>query len=304
MRILIKGFGHIARRHIRNIRVLNPASHIAIWRHDSQSDLDVGEFKSIIEKIFLNRQEALAWQPHIVFVTDPAPFHVETALAFARRGSHVFVEKPLSTSLENVDVLLRECEERKLVLMVGYVLRFLKPLKLVKQALMEDRIGKVLCIRSTVGHYLCDWRPSRDYRTTVSAQKKLGGGVLFELSHELDTVRWLVGEVQAIQALTAKISDLDLDLVEDTAELLLKFRSGAIGSIHLDMIDPAQNRSCRVIGTRGTLHWNAEEAHTVRLYKAKEKEWVDLYSDSSLYSNEMYLEEVRHFFRCVEKRLS
>jgi len=299
MKILFVGLGSMAHRHIKNIKMLYPVTQVSVWRQSCR-DKEIGEIRNCIEKIFFEKEEVLHWNPDVVFLTNPAPFHVEIALMFARMGSHLFIEKPMSTSLEGVDLLLQECKERQLTIMVGYVLRFLKPLNIIKQVLLEGHIGKVLFIRSAVGQYLCDWRPSVDYRKTVSAQKKLGGGALFELSHELDYMRWLVGEIQAVNAITSKASDLDLD-VEDTTEILLKFRCGALGSVHLDMIDRAKNRSCRVIGTQGTLKWDVEDDHRVKLYLAEKKEWVELYSDPKMDSNEIYLEELRHFFRCIER---
>ena len=68
---------------------------------------------------------------------------------------------------------------------------------------MKRCIGKILYIRAAVGLYLPNWRPGCDYRQTVTSCKDLGGGVICELSHELDYVRWLVGEVAQICALSA-----------------------------------------------------------------------------------------------------
>ncbi len=299
MKILIIGLGSIGQRHLKNIKKVKPQSRIAVLRQHSKKEIPK-ELKSLVECVFLKSQEALRWKPDIVFVTNPAPFHVQSALSFARNGSHLFVEKPLGVSLKEIDRLLKTCAQKRLVLMVGYVLRFLKPLKLLKEKIDQGTIGKVLSIRAAVGRSLPDWRPG-DYRRHVSAQKKLGGGVVFELSHELDYVRWLAGEIKEVHAVMDRVSRFDID-TEDVAEINLRFKNRAIGNIHLDMVDLAANRSCRVIGEKGTLMWDTSRGQGTYLYSNKNKKWKTLWEDKSYDRNDMYLEELRHFFHCIQKK--
>jgi predicted dehydrogenase len=172
----------------------------------------------------------------------------------------------------------------------------------MREALAEGRIGRPLVLRAEAGQYLPDWRPGRDYRQTVSAKSVLGGGAVLELSHELDYARWLVGDVEAVAAQVAKVSDLEID-VEDVAQIILKFKSGAIGCIHLDMIQRPPTRACRVTGTEGTLAWDWADRR-VRHFSAKRGEWADLLVEEEPDRNTMYLEELRHFFACVKNRQS
>jgi predicted dehydrogenase len=178
---------------------------------------------------------------------------------------------------------------------VGYNLRFNLPLQLLRQALLEGRIGRPLAVRAEVGQYLPEWRPG-DYRRGVSARKDLGGGVTLELSHELDYMRWLLGEVTAVSAQIGRLSDLEID-VEDTAEVICLFANGALGSIHLDMVQRPAVRTCRVIGTEGTISWDALEP-SVRLFSHATGSWSDLWS-GPCDRNEMYVLELRHFLDCV-----
>ena len=209
----------------------------------------------------------------------------------------MFIEKPLSNSLENVDQLLDVCRERALTLMVGYNFRFYKPFGIIHRALSEERIGRPLCLRAEVGQYLPDWRPGIDYRQSVSASRELGGGVVLELSHELDYVRWLLGEVKTVSAQLGQLGGLQMD-VEDTAEILLEFDNGALGSIHMDMVQRAPVRTCRISGTEGTITWDWD-GHRVRLFSANTSSWQDLCAEPNLDRNEMYVSELRHFLDCV-----
>ncbi len=302
MKVLIVGLGSIGRRHLKNIKAIDPRIKVAVLRQHSKKGR-LGELKAPVEKVFFKKRDALHWQPDIVFVTNPAPFHIKTALTFAKRQAHLFIEKPLSVETKNVAELLRVCKKHHLVLMVGYVLRFFEPLKLMKKTLEEGTIGRVLSVRASVGRYLPDWRPYGDYRLNVSARRELGGGAVFELSHELDYVRWFAGEIKEVSACLDTIGDFAID-VEDIAEINLRFKNNAMGNVHLNMLDRSANRSCRIVGTNGTLQWDSsDDKHFVRLYSSKTNSWVDVLPLKSLDHNQMYLDELRHFFDCVHHKI-
>ena len=200
-------------------------------------------------------------------------------------------------------MLIQECRKHKIIIMVGYVLRFFRPLQVIKQALKEGKIGKILSIQAAVGRYLPDWRPGMDYRKNVSAREDLGGGVVFELSHELDYVRWLVGEIKEVNAATGRVGNFKID-VEDMAEITIIFKNKALGHIHLDMLDRAMNRGCRILGTEGTIAWNwfADQSHLVNWYSAQTKVWTPLLPSTPIDYNEMFIEEIQHFFNCVKEK--
>ena len=67
--------------------------------------------------------------------------------------------------------------------------------------LMQNKIvGKILSVRCEVGQFLPSWRPNIDYRESVSARKALGGGALLELSHEIDYLMWIFGDIDWVKA--------------------------------------------------------------------------------------------------------
>jgi predicted dehydrogenase len=297
MRALIVGLGSIGRRHLANLRLIDPNAHITVWDQESKLS-ECREFLSHKDRFVSRLEDALAAQPEVALITSPSPLHVGAGLELAKKGAHLFIEKPLSNSLDGVDELLDLCRNRRLVLLVGYNFRFYKPLQIVRQALQNERIGRVLSIRAEVGQYLPDWRPGGDYSQNVSAKSELGGGALLELSHELDYVRWFLGEIQTVNSQIGRLSDLDID-VEDTAEIILHFCNRAIGSVHLDMIQRVATRYCRIIGTEGTIIWDGS-SHQVRLFSSITKAWTDLHPIQSVDRNDMYLREIRHFLDCVK----
>jgi predicted dehydrogenase len=295
MKILVVGLGSIGRRHIKNLRAINPSIQIAVCHEGSEGDR-LEDLSSQIDQVVYGLDQALPWQPDAALITNPASMHIEKALALGELGVDLFIEKPLSNTLNHVDELLDLCKKRSLILMVGYNFRFYRPLQLMQQAVAKGEIGRVVGVRAEVGQFLPEWRPG-DYRQQVSAQQITGGGAVLELSHELDYVRWLVGEIRMVIAQIDHLSDLEID-VEDTAEVILRFDNGAIGSVHLDMIQRPPTRSCRVIGTEGVITWDWS-SHRVQLFSARSNSWVDLHPARAFDRNEMYVAEIRHFLDCV-----
>ena len=295
-RILIIGLGSIGKRHLRLARELVPNADIRVLRH--QATNEVPEYSN---GCFSSIEESIVFAPQIAVIASPAPFHISTAQALAEVGVHLLIVKPLSASLNGVMQLLETCQKQGTVLLTGYNLRFLPSLQRFRDLLGESVIGKVLSARCEVGQYLPSWRPDSDYRQGVSAQRELGGGALLELSHELDYLRWIFGEVDWVKATLSHQSDLELD-VEDTVHLTLGFvpvldGNQLIGSVNLDFIRHDTTRLCTSIGEKGSLRWNGLTGE-VALYEAGAKEWRELYSHPHQ-RDDSYLTEWQNFIACV-----
>ncbi len=298
MRVVIVGLGSIGQRHLENLRQIAPEAEITILHQHSRPGNQPAPAEA--DRVVYPPDDALDPLPDIAVIANPAPMHIETALQFAERGVDLFIEKPLAASMDGVENLLALCRERGLICMVAYVFRFYEPLRLAKAVIEGGQIGRVLSFNAEVGQYLPDWRPGRDYRETVSAKRALGGGAVLELSHEIDLARWLVGEVEKVSASMGKLSDLEID-VEDTAEITLGFKSGAIGRVHVDMVQRSPVRGMRVVGTEGTLTWDWQ-SNRVRVYTEESEMWRDLHPAVEMDRNGMYITELEHFLDCVTHR--
>jgi predicted dehydrogenase len=297
MKALIVGLGSIGERHLNNLRMLVPHADITVWRQNTPPSRD-GFRHQNANRIVYSVTDALDVKPDIAIITNPAAMHIMTGLKLAHEGTSLFIEKPFSNNLDGIEELIQLCHSHEQTLMIGYNLRFLSSLQLLKETIEEGVIGKTLSIIAEVGQYLPDWRPGIKYSKSVSAQNQLGGGALLELSHELDYTRWLMGEVQTVSAQTGKLSDLEMD-VEDIADIHLQFTNGAFGSIHLDMLQRTPSRTCKLIGTNGTLVWDGV-LNSVRLYSAETQTWQDVFPAQALDRNEIYILELKHFIDCVE----
>lgn len=291
---LIIGSGSIARRHLTNLRVLRPRSRIVVLRREQSTSGNLPEADLVVSTM----AKALEECPEMAIVASPSPFHVGAAQTLANAGCHLLVEKPLSDRMNGLDALIDTCASKKVVLMVGYSLRFCPSLRAMARLVADGAVGRVLHISAEVGLYLPDWRPSADYRDGVTAQAHLGGGALLELSHEIDIALWLGGAVASVNASLGRISDLEID-TEDCVDLILTFRSGARGSVHMDLLQRAPTRRCRVVGSEGSIEWDYF-ADTLRLGRSGEA-WRMQETPRLNQRNDMYLDELAHFFDCVEQ---
>src|SRR5262249_16524746 len=142
-----------------------------------------------------------------------------------------------------------------------------------------------------------DWHPSEDYRQGYSARVELGGGIVLDAIHEIDYIRWMLGDVRAVACLAGHLSALEIE-TEDVAAILLQFASGAVGEVHLDYVQRAYSRTCHVIGDEGTIRWDYT-AGEVRWYSAGSGRWEVFPAPAGWQPNEMYVDELRHFLRCL-----
>jgi len=202
---------------------------------------------------------------------------------------------------------LDTCKEKRVVLMVGYNLRFVPSLQRFRTFVFEGVIGRVLSLRCEIGQYLPSWRPDSDYRQGVTAKRELGGGALLELSHEIDYLRWVFGDVEWVISSLSRQSGLDID-VEDSANIIIGFCSKEeegrklIGTLNLDLIRHDSTRTCLAIGENGSLRWDGLTGQ-VMLYREGEKVWRELFSFQH-HRDDSYRAEWRHFVHCVANATS
>jgi predicted dehydrogenase len=297
-KVLIVGLGSIGKRHLRLARELLPNADIRVLRHQHTSDIPENS-----NGCFFNIEDAVHFKPQIAVVAGPAPFHIDIAEALAFNGTHLLIEKPLSSSLDNVAKLLEICRKQGVILLTGYNLRFLPSLQKFRGLLSEGVLGALLSVRCEVGQYLPSWRPDDDYRIGVSARRELGGGVLLELSHELDYLRWIFGEVEWVNAILSKQSNLDID-VEDTAHITLGFVSNPdshqlIGAVNLDFIRHDTTRICVAIGEKGSLRWNGLTGE-LDIFEAGGKEWQQMFTYKHQRDGS-YKAEWINFLECINQ---
>jgi predicted dehydrogenase len=248
MRIFVVGLGSIGRRHLANARELG---------HDAEGG---------------RLGDAEQFAPDAVMIASPTSAHLEGLRWAVEHGAHAYVEKPLAASADGVAETLAAARDAGLTVAVGYNLRFHPALEAIREAVRAGRVGRLLTARAEVGHHLPDWHPGADYTSSYAARASLGGGALLTLSHELDYVRWIAGEVEEVHGVAARVSSLELD-VDDVAEVICRHEGGPVSSIHLDFLDRSYNRRCRWVGELATIAW--EWGGPVRVLPSGETLWED-----------------------------
>ncbi len=289
MKFLIAGFGSIGRRHFRNLLALGERD-IVLYR-TRRSTLDDAELEGYT--VETNLDAALAHRPDALIVANPTALHLDVAIPAARAGCSILMEKPVSHSLERLGELESALAAGGGQLFVGFQFRFHPGLQAADTLLREGAIGRPLAVHAHWGEYLPNWHPWEDYRLSYSARGDLGGGVVLTLSHPLDYLRWLLGEVAGLWAFAGQFSDLEVQ-VDDLAEIGLRFANGAVGGLHLNYVQQPPVHRLEIAGSAGTLTWdNADGA--ARLYRAQTGAWEVFAPPPGFERNDLFLAELRHF---------
>jgi len=290
---LVAGSGSIGRRHLENLRRLGEtaATLYRTGRRDPAAPVVEAP-----QQFDLAR--ALASRPRAVLVCNPSALHLPVALAAARAGAHILVEKPLSHSLEGVDDLAAEVRRRRLVALMGFQYRFHPSLRRVKAWLEDGAVGDVVSARVHWGEDLASWHPGEDWRRGYAARADLGGGAVRTLCHPFDYLRWLLGEVESVVAELSGTLGLD---VEDVAHVSLRFASGALATVALDYIQRPRTHGLEIVGSRGRIRW-ADEDGVAYLHDAHRDRVTPFVPPAGFSRNSLFLDEMRHFLACLDGR--
>lgn len=294
MKFLIAGLGSIGRQHLRNLVSLGERDIILYRTHKSTlPDDDLEDFPVVTDL-----ESGLSQEPDAVIVANPTSMHLATALPAARAGCHLLLEKPVSHSMDGIEEFSTAVEIRKVGVLIGYQYRFHPGLQKVKDLLQNNAIGEVVSARAHWGEFLPGWHPWEDHRLGYSGRSDLGGGVMLTLSHPIDYLCWLLGEVDEIWAFSGNLGELGVD-VEDTAEIGMRFSNGTIGSIHLNYVQQPPEHYLQLVGTGGTIKWDYSDGG-VSIYRSEEEKWQFFPIRDGFVRNDMLIAEMAHFINLVK----
>lgn len=288
-RVLISGLGSIGRRHLSNLIQLG-CEDIMLHRTMTITMLDEGLDGLPIEE---DLEKALEqFRPNIVLVTNPTAKHLDVAIPAARAGSNLFIEKPISNSMDQMAELETALATGGGKALIGYHFRYSPGLRFAKSLVEEEAIGRPIQARAYWGEFLPDWHPWEDYRDSYSARADLGGGVVLTLSHPYDYLRWLFGEVDEVQGTTGNSGSLELE-VEDHASAVLTMANGTLASVQLDYIGKPSAHYLEITGSDGALRWDAINDQ-VRWWSEEADEWKQQIAPKDFERNSMYMNEMQH----------
>lgn len=305
------GLGSIGQRHVKNLKKLyGKRVHLYAFREQRRLDvygenLEIVPEKNVEEeydiKVCNSLEEAFLQKIEIAFISNPTSMHVDYAIKMAEKGVNLFIEKPISDNLENVNQLLSVIKKNKIIASVGYQMRYHPCIKKLREFLEKSEIGQLLFVHCVVGELITEMHQYEDYSKQYIARKKLGGGVVVNQIHELDYLQWILGMPKQVYSIGGKISDLNID-VEDCAMSLCKFNyinKELPVYIQQDMLQKPPKRNCYIIGSKGKLEMDLI-SNILKLYKNTGE--TEEYKFESFQRNEMFMEEIKDFIECVQEK--
>jgi predicted dehydrogenase len=305
MNIFVIGFGSIGKRHIRNLKNINSNINIFVVRNkkpNKDNNFDDCNL-NLINNFFYSYDDAINSKilVDIIFICNPAPFHMNTIKQFSKLKPKAFyIEKPLSNNIitnEEKNYLLELSINT--IIYNGYMTRYSESLNYFKNLIDKNFIGKIFYVESKWESYLPFWRKSHDYRKDVTGNKNMGGDIALELSHELDYLNYLFGEVENLYSLKNKFSDLEIN-TDDFLINLIKFKDkNFIVNLQLNFFNPNENRYCKMIGEKGILNWNGID-NCINFYPRKKNTIPELLFQSKEVKNSMYINKLNKLLSDIE----
>lgn len=224
MNILIIGYGSIGKRHEEVLKTI-----------DKNFEIHIVTKQNLNEKITFKDLDAindLCVYDYFIIASETHKHYDQLQYLNSKlKNKIIFCEKPLFEKFKPFGNINN-------IIYIGYVLRF-HPLMLKLKEMLSNE--KIITASIKCGQYLPGWRPNIDYRNSYSAKKSEGGGVLLDLSHEIDYCQWLFGKLSEIKSYQLKISDLKIDS-DDIAMFIGKTGNGVLINLSVDYISKITHR--------------------------------------------------------------
>lgn len=269
LKFALVGCGRIAKRHseLLGLNQIKNASLVAVCDIDEEKAKKIGEQFNI--PYYTNMDEMMSKEPiDVVSVLTESGNHAKHVITLAKYGKHIVVEKPMALTIDDADDMIMACQKNGCKLFVVKQNRFNIPVLKLREALEQNRFGKLF-----MGTVRVRWCRDEDYYKQASWRGTwaMDGGVLTnQASHHIDLLEWIMGKVDSVYAKGIQaLADIE---AEDTAAVILKFRNGGIGIIEATTaIRPKDlEGSLSILGEKGSveiggfavnkmLHWNFQE---------------------------------------------
>jgi predicted dehydrogenase len=286
MKILLIGLGSIGTRHLNNLITLGYKEISVVSRKPQLPELyqQFTHYKNVEETLQNHSFDA-------AIICTPTTQHASTLIQLLQQKIKlIYVEKPLSHSLDGIDTIKKLAASYNNKIVIGFDLHFDPGMQKMKDLLATNAIGKVVSVNAFVGQYLPQWRPYEDHRNGMSAKKETGGGVLLDLVHEFEYLYRLFGEVDDVQCYAINTGALEIE-TEESADVLLRFKSGITGTVHLDYWQQQIIRYAIITGTEGTIVWNLAE----KFVQYTNKKLTEKFSFADAERNSRFLTSMKNF---------
>lgn len=313
MKILMIGLGSIGQRHLRNIKRLYGDEHeILAYRvrrlqQTFSDDLKIRDGVNLEEEyhlhVFSDLEEALLEHPDIVYITNITAKHMDCAIRAAKAGCNIFLEKPISDSMDRVSELVNLVKEKHNIVYVGYQNRFHPCIQDAKKFLEKGVVGRLVSVDNEFSERLVSMHTYEDYSKTYMSRKEMGGGPVLNLQiHCFDYLQMLFGVPECVYSVSGCNSGLDID-VEDYASSLYRFRQsdGTRISVysHTDFLQYPPSHRLKIVGEKGRIEIDFNLAITKVIVDGAVA--IDIVHKDFI-RNSMFIEELKEFMECVNSK--
>lgn len=287
MKIMVFGLGSIGKRHARLLKEK--------FNHEIYAfEIDKNKKKNKLGiKVVYNWSDVKKIKPELAFITNPTFLHIKTAIKCAQLGMNLFIEKPLSNNKKGINKLNKIVKSKELKTYVAYCLRFHPVISWLKKYLKKNKPIHVIINNSS---FLPRWRKNINHLKTYSANKNMGGGVILDLSHEIDYLHYLIGDFKNIKSLSKKIGRVTNDS-EDFADILLESKKGIFCNIHLNFLSRLKRREVILNFKDHTIVSNLLTSKIV-IIQDKKKRIINFDKDI----DNIYLSQLNYFFKNIRNK--
>jgi UDP-N-acetyl-2-amino-2-deoxyglucuronate dehydrogenase len=249
-RVGLVGCGRISKNHFDAIERIDGLSLTAVCDIDVERARKAGEEHGVPSYRVLDEM-LRSGDCDVIAICTPSGLHSAQGVAAARAGKHVVTEKPMAISLAQADDLVRACDDAGVQLFVVKQNRLNPPVQLLKRAVDKGRFGRIYMANVTVR-----WQRPQEYYDAEPWRGTWefdGGAIMNQASHYVDLMQWLVGPVESVIAKTA--TQARRIEAEDSGIGILKFRSGALGVIEVNVLTYPKNLegSITILGETGAV---------------------------------------------------
>ena len=266
----IVGCGMISRFHALAIKDIRGAKLVGCYSNRFESakrladEFDATPYDSL---------DAMLADPKldVVAICTPSGAHLEPALAAARAGKHVVVEKPLEVTLKRCDRIIEACQANGVVLSTIFPSRFHHASQTLKKAVESGKFGRL-----TLGDAYVKWFRTQEYYDSGQWRGTWeldgGGALMNQAIHSVDLLTWLMGPVKSISAHTSMLAHQRIE-VEDVATASLEFENGALGVIEATTAAyPGLLKKIEIHGSHGSAVIEEEDIRTWQFAKMTAKD--------------------------------
>jgi predicted dehydrogenase len=300
MRFLIVGLGSMGKRRIRNLQYLK-AGELAGFDPREDRRTEANDKYGI--PTYADFDKAFAqFKPDALIISTPPDLHVKYARIAVANDRHYFSEA--SVVDDEMDALIAlHAAHSQIVAAPSCTLRYHPSIQTIKRIVDGDEFGQPLLFTYHSGQWLPDWHPWEDYRAFYVA-KRATGACREIVPFELSWLTWLLGPVEAVSGMRGKLSSLDVD-IDDAYQTLLKFKSGVLGHLLVDVIARYPARVFRLCSDLATVEWDAM-AKQVRLFRASTQQWEvvpepeRIQEPGYINAENPYIEEMRDFLAACQ----